>query len=210
MRYFLFLLSFVFASPHARAHPHVLVDSAVEITFNAQKQVISLTHIWAFDEFYSAFVVQDMVGRKAENQTPSPQKLHEFALSSVANLGDMSFFTSLKIGKITPAFERKDEPSMVYEKNKLVLRFTLILKEPLALAGEKLALQVVDPEFVVAFLPAAGEIVTYKNPPEGCKADYDAPKSSVTDARNLGESFFAQGLGANVKNFVGGINVICP
>jgi nickel/cobalt transporter (NicO) family protein len=206
----LFLLALLVLPFKVLAHPHVLIDAGVEFTFNNEKQVTHLTHSWAFDEFYSAFVVADMKKNKSDT-IPSLEKLHEFALSSVANLGDMGFFTSLKIGKIIPALERQGEPKMTYEKEKLILTFTLALKSPLALKGESLNLQVADPEFVVAFTPAPGESVTFKNAPQGCKIDYETPKSSISDARKLGESFFTQGLGqASFKNFTGSIRVDCP
>ena len=48
----------------ALAHPHVWVVMKVEITYGAAGFVTGIHHVWTFDAFYSALVIEGLTGKK--------------------------------------------------------------------------------------------------------------------------------------------------
>ena len=114
----------------ARAHPHVWIDVSVELRFE-DKVLRGLRVIWLFDEYYSAFAVQDfdVNGNKQLDR-------EELAVleNSHEGLKDYSYFTHLKVGDLLP----EDVPVEVVENfvaemngDRLQYAFDVPLPEPL-------------------------------------------------------------------------------
>ncbi|MDJ0945441.1 MAG: DUF1007 family protein [Kiloniellales bacterium] len=81
-----------------RAHPHVWIDVSLELSF--QGNVLKgLRVVWLFDEYYSAFAVQDF-------DVNGNKRLDREELAILENghegLKEYSYFTHLKIGALLP------------------------------------------------------------------------------------------------------------
>ena len=82
----------------ARAHPHVWIDVSVVLRF--QENVLEgLRVVWPFDEYYSAFAVQDFDVNG--NKRLDPEEL-AILVNSHDGLKDYSYFTHLKVGDLLP------------------------------------------------------------------------------------------------------------
>ena len=80
----------------ARAHPHVWIDVSVELRF--QDNVLQgLRVVWLFDEYYSAFAVQDFDANGNKQLDREELAILE---NSHEGLKDYSYFTHLKVGDL--------------------------------------------------------------------------------------------------------------
>lgn len=145
----LFLLAAT--SVPAFAHPHVWIDMKVDLSFDGAKKLDALTVTWTFDEFYSAFAVQDF--KKRPDGAYDPADLAKLADVNLANLKDWNYFTEvtqqgkpLKLGLATHGASSYDAKA-----GTLTMSFTVPLATPVA-ATEALPLQVriYDPSFYIA------------------------------------------------------------
>lgn len=77
-----------------RAHPHVWIDVSLELRFDA-RVLRDMRVTWVFDEYYSAFAVQDF-------DANGDGKLDAAELAVLdeghKGLGEYSYFTHLKVG----------------------------------------------------------------------------------------------------------------
>jgi ABC-type uncharacterized transport system substrate-binding protein len=85
-------------SDRPRAHPHVWIDVSLELRF--QGEVLEgLRVIWLFDEYYSAFAVQDFDANGNKRLDREELAVLE---NSHEGLKDYSYFTHLKVGDLLP------------------------------------------------------------------------------------------------------------
>lgn len=60
MRFCLSVLALALSSTAAGAHPHIFVDSAVLVDTNDSQEVTGVTVSWAYDEFFTLLLFEDM------------------------------------------------------------------------------------------------------------------------------------------------------
>jgi ABC-type uncharacterized transport system substrate-binding protein len=60
MKHFISLLLICSAASTASAHPHIFVDTGFVFQFDAQGRLMQVEVTWAYDEFYSLLVTEDM------------------------------------------------------------------------------------------------------------------------------------------------------
>ena len=193
----------------ARAHPHVMVDTVTEIVFDEAGRVTALRHHWTFDEMYSTFAVQGLDRNK--DGTFSREELQELANLNVEGLREFDFFSFMKHERRIVSFADPKDPYLTHDKGRLTLNFVLPVKEPFTLETKQLGVEVYDPSYFVAFMPAEGEPVMLSGAPKGCGLDYRPPKQlDAAEAMRLGESFFTSAAGASFgAKLAGRIVVAC-
>ena len=83
-----------FTASDARAHPHVWIDVSLELRFESQV-LRGMRVTWVFDEYYSAFAVQDF-----DSNGNGKLDAEELAVLDQGHegLGEYSYFTHLKVG----------------------------------------------------------------------------------------------------------------
>ncbi|HSG95715.1 MAG TPA: DUF1007 family protein [Afifellaceae bacterium] len=152
-------------STGAGAHPHVLVDAASEIVFDAQGRIAAVRHHWRFDEAFSAFAVQglDTDGDGAYTR----EELAPLAQINVESLSEYEFFTFLSAGDYQVGFSEPRDYWLETDGEFLTLHFTLPVSRVLASTGP-VTLEVYDPEYFVAFSLPSTEAVRLANAPKGC------------------------------------------
>ncbi len=193
----------------AKAHPHVMVDTATEVLFDTAGRVTGLRQKWTFDEMYSTFATQGL--DKNKDGVLTREELQELANLNVEGLREFDFFSFMKHERRIVSFANPKEPFLTYDKGKLTLNFLLPVKEPFAIEAKPLAIEVYDPSYFVAFMPAEGEPVTLSGAPKTCGLDYKPPKQlDAAEAARLGENFFTSndGMGFGAK-LAGRIVVTC-
>lgn len=200
----------VLGAAPAAAHPHVQVDTETRILHDASGQVSGIEHVWTFDEMYSSFAIQGL-DANGDGQF-SREELAELTKVNVENLGQQRFFTVMRHERRFVSFGPVRDAWSEVKNGRLVLHFTVPLVTPFKAAGRPLTVEIYDPDYFVAFVPANGEPMRLIGAPAGCALDYTPPKAGPQAAATLSESFF-QALGANAnfgQQFAGRYTVNCP
>ena len=95
-RGFVALFLLLLGTAPAFAHPHVWIDMTADLAFDNSKRLDALTIAWTFDEFYSAFAVQDF--KKLPDGRYDPADLAKLADVNLTNLKDWNYFTEVTAG----------------------------------------------------------------------------------------------------------------
>lgn len=206
----LILIALLALAGPAQAHPHVEVQTAVELVHDEKGQVVALRHAWTFDELYSSFATQGLDANR--DGVFSREELAELTRVNVEHLGQQRFFTVMRHERRHVSFAEVRDAWSEVVNGRLVLHFTVPLATPFRAGGRPLTLQVYDPDYFVAFVPADGEPLRLVAAPQGCRLDYAPPRGGDRPASMLSESFFqALGPGANFgQQFAGLFTVTCP
>lgn len=141
----------VFAtSPKAHAHPHSWIDLETTLLFNTQGQITGLWVGWLFDDFYSAFTLEETPRNSMGGYTQS--SLDDLARQNLKNLSEYSYFTFIHAdGKTLPHKEVTDFKTSV-TNNRLWMEFTVELETPIDPRTHQVEYAVYDPTYYVEIL----------------------------------------------------------
>jgi ABC-type uncharacterized transport system substrate-binding protein len=157
----------------ALSHPHVLVTARAEIVFDGAGAVVSVRHIWQFDEAFSAYAMQ---GLDANNDgVITSAELQPLAQINVESLAEYGFFTWLNIGGQSIELEFPEEYWLDVYDGRLTLFYKLSLAQPTAVTGHVI-LEVTDPEYFVAFSFADDIPIRLIDAPASCTTNYRPPQ----------------------------------
>lgn len=157
----------------ALAHPHILIDAKVTITFDDSGAVVKLHHDWAFDTAFSSWVIQGL-DTNGDRET-SPEELQGLADENLAGLADFDFYTYAGDAEDPLAFTAVGDQRMVYADGHTTLSYSLQAVQPHPL-GKRFELGVYDPDYYVAITFADASAVTLVNAPSGCGVVLEPPK----------------------------------
>jgi ABC-type uncharacterized transport system substrate-binding protein len=80
-------------SGNALAHPHAWIDLRTRVIMNDEGRVAALELDWLFDDFYTAFIAEEL----AEEGRPASEYLPEVASTNLANLAEYDYFTDVRL-----------------------------------------------------------------------------------------------------------------
>ena len=180
-------LGLVALSAPAVAHPHILIDARVTVTFDDSGAVVGLRHDWAFDTAFSAWVIQGLDVN--DDRETSPDELQGLADENMVGLADFDFYTYAGDAEAPMAFTPAGDQRMVYADGHTTLSYSLtaVAPEP---AGARFELGVYDPDYYVAITFEDASAVTLVNAPEGCAVVLEPPKEMADD---VAERLYALG-----------------
>lgn len=162
----------VFAGP-VFAHPHIWVENAATVVFDAGGRVSQIRHIWTFDAAFSAWTTQ---GLDVNNDgIISPAEMQELADQNVDGLAAFAFYTFAGEGETNLDFLPDSVPRMHMDNGRVVLEFSLGVTEPYAIRSA-LEIEVTDPDYYVSFEFPALDSTRLENAPAGCRVESHAPK----------------------------------
>ncbi|HEY1945090.1 MAG TPA: DUF1007 family protein [Roseiarcus sp.] len=172
----------------ALAHPHVWVTVRSEIAFSPDGKVTAVTHDWVFDEMYSSFATQ---GLAKPGELVTRQIFAPLAQENAANLAEIGYFTTLKIGGKAVDFAPVTQYWMEERPDHLVaFHVVLNLKTPTP-PSRYMSLMVADPEYFIDFEFDDKNAIELAAAPVGCSASISRPKPlEGEDKQKLSESFF--------------------
>ena len=172
-------IALALAAP-AMAHPHILIDAKVTITFDDSGAVVGLHHDWTFDTAFSAWVIQGL-DANGDRET-SPDELQGLADENMTGLAEYGFYTTA--GEMTDPlqFNPVGDQRMVYADGRTTLSYSLTTDRPHPL-GKRFELGVYDPEYYVAITFADAADVTLENAPAGCVVVLEPPKEMAPDVQ---------------------------
>jgi len=150
----------------AAAHPHVWVDVASEVAFDGEGRIVAVRHHWRFDAAFSAYATQGL-DTDGDGQM-SAEELKPLAEVNVASLAEYGYFTELLAGGEPVKLGEPEDYWLQPSGDRVILHFTLPLKEPMATSAP-VTLEVYDPEYFVAFTLPSKEAVRLVEAPASCQ-----------------------------------------
>ncbi|MGV8998137.1 MAG: DUF1007 family protein [Parvibaculaceae bacterium] len=206
-----------FAITPASAHPHVFIDMNADFGFTDPHTLSTLTIKWEFDEFYSAFAVQDF--KKDASGNYKQADLDSVLKDNLDNLKDPEwhYFATLRQSGKMLAFGTAKPVSATYDKKSG--RFTIIFILPLATpvtpsAAAPVLAQIYDPTFYISIDFVKDAPVTLSGAGKtGCTSGMKTPDAEKIWS-NLPKSTFSGGdfsAGAGFgANFASTVTLSCP
>lgn len=159
------------------AHPHVWVDGVIALNVTAGK-LISITNSWTFDAPFSVFATQGL-DTNGDNKL-SAAELKPLSQTNMESLEPYHFFTYVKDSGTQVEFAAPEHYGLKMGKKRLTLTFTLPLKQPVTFAPST-EIDVLDPEYFVAFSYPGKAPASIKGDASGCIAHYQPPKELDDD-----------------------------
>lgn len=149
---FAFCALFFGANPKAHAHPHSWIDLETTLLFNDEGQITGLWVGWLFDDFYSAFTLEETPRNSMGGYNQS--SLDALAKQNLKNLSEYSYFTFIHAdGKTLPHKEVTKFKTFV-DNNRLWMEFTVELETPVDPRTQTIDYAVYDPTYYVEILHA--------------------------------------------------------
>ncbi|RXF73448.1 DUF1007 family protein [Hansschlegelia zhihuaiae] len=174
----------------ADAHPHVWVTARSELVYGPDGRMTAVRHAWTFDDMFSSMAVQGLDVNGDGKFTR--EELAPLAEVNVTSLDEFKFFTFGKVGDKRVSFDKpKDYWLDRLPDSRLVLHFTLPVKDGAAQTGEPFKVEVYDPTYFVAFEFAKESPAKLVSAPNGCHVDLERPpEPDAGQQKRLSESFF--------------------
>jgi len=142
---------------------------SIQVLFDAQGRVSGLRETWLFDEYYTAFAMEEF----AEKGKPGPTQadIDGFVRRAIENLKEYSYFTDVKSEDTPIALGTVTEMSGgLAEASRLWMTFLVPLKTPFDASKKPLTYGVYDPSYYIEMLHVEGENgVRFKDAPDGCQ-----------------------------------------
>ncbi len=155
----------------ALAHPHVWVDGAVTLNVTGGK-LTSITNVWTFDAPFSVFATQGLDANG--DHRLSAAELKPLSETNMEALEPYHFFTYVKDAGAQVDFAAAEHYGLKMGRKRLTLTFTLPLRQPVPFTAST-EIDVLDPEYFVAFSYPGKTPVAVKGKAAGCAARYQPP-----------------------------------
>lgn len=171
-RWFLFLFALTSASA-VPAHPHAWIDLRVTLAFDASQALPTMRQEWAFDPSYSQLLLEEIDHRQ-------PGLTLQEALQIVGgrllgNLRGHDYFTEFLVGSDRLEIPDATAADLVWEGERLILRFELPLADVLPGAEPVFSYRVYDPSYWIEVLHDPNDVIHLKGG-EHCEHRLQAPR----------------------------------
>lgn len=175
----------------ASAHPHVFVTARSELVYGPDGRMSAVRHAWTFDDMFSSMAVQGLDADGDGKYTR--EELSSLAEINVTALEEFRYFTFGKVGAARVGFDKpKDYWLERLPDSRLVLHFTLPVKDGAPPKGASYQVEIYDPTYFVAFEFARDAPAELVSAPGGCGVSLERPPSpDETQSKKLSESYFS-------------------
>ncbi len=169
-------------APPAWAHPHVYVDTGVEVIFDAQGRATALRVRWTYDDYYSLLLMgergMDMDG---DGQPTDAERaaLQGFDMNWQPGFPGDTYALS---GEVPLVLLPPEEATADYLDGRLSSTHLRRFEQPVDM-DQPLVVQAYDPGFYTAYSIPYDTILT--NAPQGCAAQTFTPDRDAADQRLL-------------------------
>ena len=173
------VLAVIVASP-ALAHPHVFVDTALEVIFDEKGQATALRISWTYDEYYSLVIVEERGVDPEYDGSATPEEAK--ALAGFDMGWDASFDgdTYALMGGASLPLSRPGDWTAVYEAGKITSSHVRRFDAPITIGAMGLIVQSYDPSYYSAYAIIGTPTLTAA--PQGCSVGVFAPDPASADA----------------------------
>jgi ABC-type uncharacterized transport system substrate-binding protein len=169
-----------FAASPALAHPHVFIDTGLEVIFDDQGNATALRISWTYDEYFSLVIAEEH-GIDPDydgNATVEEAKpLAGFDMSWDAGYpGD----TYALMNDAELALSRPNDWTASYAGGKITSSHVRTFEAPVKVADVPLIVQVYDPSFYTAYAIVGTPVLTGG---DGCSVEVFEPDVAAADAQ---------------------------
>lgn len=187
----------------ARAHPHGWIDIRTAVLTDDQGRITAIRQAWLFDEFYSAFMLDDFEQDGLTREAGLARLLRQ----DVAALAPHDYFTRVEVDGEAVRFGEVRAYANGVAAGRIWLRFELPLAEPVDPSTAELRYAVFDPTYYIEILHHGDAPVELPDPlAERCAVRViapDPPAEIVSFAAMLDRSADADdGLGTHFAQWV--------
>jgi ABC-type uncharacterized transport system substrate-binding protein len=156
----------------ALAHPHVWIDTVIEVILNDRNEATGVRVSWTYDDLYSLYVVGDMGLDPDWDGKLTPEE--EARLSGFDMKWDPGFpgDTYALLGEAPLALSRPEDWTASYADGKITSTHLRSFDSPVPLGADPLVVQVYDPGYYVAYAIPFDPVVTGGT---GCTAQVFVP-----------------------------------
>ncbi|MCK5785355.1 MAG: DUF1007 family protein [Candidatus Sabulitectum sp.] len=157
MKFLMLLLAGLFAC--ASAHPHMFIDTEMEVRLN-QDMLVGIEITWYFDPMFTAAITADF-DRNGNGQF-SPGETGEVYANAFSNLHSSDYFTFLTIDDHTLSPGAIEEFSVFLDESTLVYSFFCPFNTPVP--GGELRVAIYDRTYYCDILYREGSPITLTGP----------------------------------------------
>lgn len=173
-------------TPSAKAHPHAWIDLKSTLIFDEDGQIVAVEMYWLFDDFYTAFVLEDI-----EYATDGKAAaLIELAGANLENLAEYGYFADFQADGERVTYGPVETYDSGMEGERLWMSFVVPLSRPVDPREERVTFAVYDPTYYIEILYVAeGEKLRLSPEDTGCTARIQPPNPDpevVAFAASLG------------------------
>lgn len=164
----------------AAAHPHIFIDTGLEVIFDDQGRATHLRVTWVYDDFFSLLVIEDRGLDPDGDGLLTPEETA--ALQGFDMNWDPGFAgdTYALAGAEAVALGPPEAWTAAYVEGRVVSTHLRALALPVRPAPDPLIVQVYDPGFYSAYTIAAQPVLT--GAPPGCAVQVFEPDRDAADA----------------------------
>jgi ABC-type uncharacterized transport system substrate-binding protein len=162
----------------ALAHPHVFIDTGIEIILNADNAATGVRISWTYDDLYSLYVVGDMGLDPDWDGVLTPGEEARLAGFDMNWDADFPGDTYALLNDAELALSRPQDWGASYAGGRITSTHLRLFDAPVALADVPLILQVYDPGFYTAYTIAHDPVLTGG---DGCLAETYIPDLDAAD-----------------------------
>lgn len=166
----------------ALAHPHVWIDTKIEVILNDQNEATGVRVSWTYDDLYSLYVVGDMGLDPDWDGKLTPEE--ETRLSGFDMKWDPEFpgDTYTLLGDQPLALSRPKDWTASYAEGKITSTHLRSFDAPVPVGQTPLTVQVYDPGYYVAYSIPFDPVVTGGS---GCSAKVFVPDVGAAEEELL-------------------------
>ena len=180
----------VLTSTPGLAHPHVFIESHVEIVGDEAAHFVALRNVWRFDELFSSSVLVDFDNNA--NGALDGTELDAIAETIRVSIAEWGFYTFVELGSRDVKLKSPDAIHALFEGGQLILFFEMPVAETVDLKAESIKVSNFDESFFVAFDSPGDDAFQLIGLPNACtKAlhvpdEDEAAKQWMDQIANLG------------------------
>jgi polyphosphate kinase len=207
------ILGVLMAGP-ALAHPHVFIDTGIEVLINDRNEATGVRISWTYDDLYSLFIIGDMGLDPDWDGVLTPEETARLAGFDMQWDPGFPGDTYVLVNDADLPLSRPADFGASYAKGRITSTHVRTFDQPVPLGAEPLIVQVYDPGYYTAYTIATDPVLTGG---AGCLAETFIPDLDAADEAllaalqeftpdvDLEMSFPAVG-----KNYAEEVRVTCP
>lgn len=149
------ITALIFLVSHGLAHPHVFIESELEIELG-EDGVKGLWHHWTFDEYFSAWIIEEF--DQDQDGRISPQEAEKLYDEAFKNLKKFGFWTRVLNGDEDIPVDRLEEFSVEIKDNLATYSFFLPLDIPVTPDKEDVFILAYDEDYYCQIFFPPGDV----------------------------------------------------
>lgn len=167
------------APGQALAHPHVFIDTGVEVIFDDRGQASALRISWTYDDLYSLLVIEERGLDSDYDGALTPEEAAQLSGFDMAWIEGFAGDSYALLGEEPLVLSGPSEWSASYQDGKITSTHLRRLAAPVAVGATPLVVQVYDPGFYTSYTIASEPKLTGAAP--GCSAQAFGPDPDAAD-----------------------------